>query len=165
MTPRPLHILACLVCAAGLLALRLLDAQPVEATIAPVEAAQTAQENGRTGERETWARDVLAGLGNARPSAATVAFMEAWHRAEGGTAAFNWINTTEPMPGATDYNSVGVKNFVSYEQGVQATVITLENGYYPRTLYGLLTNAPVVDDGEMGTWGTGGGALRAQLGE
>lgn len=164
MTPRPRHYVALLVCALGWLALHILDAAPVEATIAPVGAAQTAQDAPQD-TREAWARDVLAGLGNGQPSAATVKYMEAWHRAEGGTAAFNWINTTQPAAGATDYNSVGVKNYVSYEQGIQATVITLENGYYPRTLHGLQTNAPVVDDGEMGTWGTGGGALRAQLGE
>jgi cell wall-associated NlpC family hydrolase len=61
------------------------------------------------------------------------------------------------------YNSVGVRNYPDYETGIQAMARTLTNGYYPRTLAGLQSNAPVVDDGEMGVWGTGGGAVRAQL--
>jgi hypothetical protein len=36
---------------------------------------------------QSWATDVLAAIGNDRPTAATVAYLEGWHRAEGGTAA------------------------------------------------------------------------------
>jgi hypothetical protein len=61
------------------------------------------------------------------------------------------------------YNSVGVRNYPDYETGIQATARTLTNGYYPRTLAGLQSNAPMVDDGEMGVWGTGGEGIRAQL--
>jgi cell wall-associated NlpC family hydrolase len=110
-----------------------------------------------------WTTDVLAGLGNEQPTAATVAFLEAWHRAEGGNATFNWLNTTQPALGTTDYNSVGVKNYPDYATGVRATVETLTNGYYPLTLAGLQANAPIVDDQEMAKWGTGGGAIRRQL--
>jgi len=38
---------------------------------------------------------------------------------------FNPLNTTLSAPGATDYNSVGVKNYVSEAQGLAATVKTL----------------------------------------
>jgi hypothetical protein len=112
-----------------------------------------------------WTTDVLAGLGNGQPTTATVAFLEAWARAEGGSATFNWLNTTQPALGATDYNSVGVKNYPDYATGVRATVETLMNGFYPRTLAGLQANAPIVDDDEMGVWGTGGSAVRRQLEE
>jgi hypothetical protein len=118
-----------------------------------------------TTARERFAVDVLSALGNTRPTLETVAYLEAWHRAEGGTATFNWLNTCQPATGATDYNSVGVKNYPDYQTGIQATVETLTNGYYPRTLAGLVTNRPVVDDGEMGVWGTGAGNLRARLAE
>jgi hypothetical protein len=89
-----------------------------------------------------WTTDVLAGLGNGQPTAATVAFLEAWARAEGGSATFNWLNTTQPAEGATDYNSVGVKNYPDYATGVRATVETLTNGFYPRTLAGLQATRP-----------------------
>ncbi len=118
-------------------------------------------------DRDAWAVDFLARLGNAQPTGETVAFLEAWHRAEGGTAAFNWLNTTQGAAGDTCYNYIngacGVRNYPDYATGIQATVETLQNGYYPRTLAGLVSNQPVIDDGEMGTWGTGGGAVRAQM--
>lgn len=62
----------------------------------------------------------------------------AWEVAEGGTAKFNPWNTTQPMPGATPYNTFGnnehVWNYPSATVGIQATVDTLRNGYYPHIL-------------------------------
>lgn len=113
--------------------------------------------------REDWAAALLEAIGNDTPTAATVGFLEAWARAENTQAAFNPLATTQGADGATDFNSVGVKNYPDYETGVRATVETLTNGFFPRTLAGLVSNQPVVDDGEMGTWGTGGAALRDQL--
>src|SRR5690349_6827936 len=75
-----------------------------------------------------WEADVLAGLGNTQPTRATLAYLAAWHRAEGGSASYNWLNTTQPADGATEYNSVGVKNYPSYATGIQATIGTLQNG-------------------------------------
>jgi cell wall-associated NlpC family hydrolase len=119
--------------------------------------------------RAAWATALLGRLGNAQPTQATVAMVVAWHRAEGGTATFNWLNTTEDAPGATMYNclnpdcTIGVRNYPDFETGIEATAATLTNGRYPRTLAGLVGNLPVIDDQEMATWGTGGGAIRAQL--
>jgi hypothetical protein len=44
---------------------------------------------------------------------------------EGGGARNNPFNTTQRMVGSTDYNSAGVQNYVSPEQGIAATVRTL----------------------------------------
>jgi hypothetical protein len=49
----------------------------------------------------------------------------AWESIEFTMARFNPLSTTYPMPGASDFNSVGVKNFTSLNQGIQATVRTL----------------------------------------
>lgn len=62
----------------------------------------------------------------------------AWELAESGMrkcdgtdgAEWNPYNTTQPWPGATDFNSVHVKNYPTYVEGVQATVKTLTNGFY-----------------------------------
>lgn len=96
----------------------------------------------------------------------------AWARAEGGTARFNPWNTTEPWPGATGYNSAGVKNYPSAYAGVQATVRTLRNGYYPGLCRdferpGRLTAREIVarNAGELETWGTGSRAILAVLEE
>lgn len=56
--------------------------------------------------------------------------LQVWQRAEGGSATFNPFNTTQPYAGASDYNSVGVKNYPSEAAGIDATVQTLNNGHY-----------------------------------
>jgi cell wall-associated NlpC family hydrolase len=88
--------------------------------------------------------------------------------AENTTATFNPLNDDTGRDGGGYlfqlYQwSVGRAQLPDYETGLQAMAQTLTNGFYPRTLAGLVSNAPVVDDGEMGTWGTGGSAVRAQL--
>jgi hypothetical protein len=74
-----------------------------------------------------WARLFLSGLG-APDCGDNLLVVVAWEAQEGTSAAFNPLATTHAMPGATDFNSVGVKNYVSLAQGVQATVETLAGG-------------------------------------
>jgi hypothetical protein len=84
--------------------------------------------------------------------------MKAWQRAEGTPAAFNPLATTRHAPGATDMNEVGVKNFRSYEQGLQATIDTLRNGLYGNVLAALRdgTSATRVAQAIADSpWGTG----------
>ncbi len=70
-----------------------------------------------------------------------VAAITAWEMAEGGhwynTAYYNPLNTTQSMPGATVFNSVGVKAYTSWAQGLVATVKTLHNGLYNGILAAL----------------------------
>lgn len=92
-----------------------------------------------------------------------------WMQAEGGYAKNNPLNTTEDWAGATSYNYVGVKNYKSFNDGVQATAKTLNYGA-DRNLYGY---APIrkrlrknrfayltLRAVESSDWGTGGLALR-----
>lgn len=97
--------------------------------------------------RSQFVTDVLRGIGNSNPSAQVVGWMVAWSVAETGHpsgayqgAAFNLLNTTQPATGTTDFNSIGVKNYASYAQGITATVQTVQNVYYPALLEALLTN-------------------------
>lgn len=53
----------------------------------------------------------------------------AWQAAEGTQAAWNPLATTHPMPGSTDFNSVGVQDFASLRQGLLGTWETVENGW------------------------------------
>jgi len=78
-----------------------------------------------------------------------------WQRREGGTAAFNPLNTTQRAPGATNYNSVGVRNYRSQQQGLNATVETLRNGRYTDILRALTRNLPLGSQESLKTWGTG----------
>lgn len=86
--------------------------------------------------------------------------LHVWRECEGGDASFNPLNTTESWPGATDYNSVGVKNYPTGPDGIQATYLTLVNGHYPGIVGGLRAGvAPktIVTKyaSEFNTWGTG----------
>lgn len=119
-------------------------AAPIVADAAPVVPAD---------ERERWALDLLARLGNAEPSAATLAFVVAWTVAEdsclhncGYSSAAdrnNMLNTTQEGFGATHaIDGDGVKNYPTYEQGMSATLQTLSYGYYTEIVAGLQTNDP-----------------------
>lgn len=115
-------------------------------------------------------RSVLAAIGNRQPDQRVVDWMVAWSMFETAwpvSASYNLLNTTQPAPGATNFNAVGVKNYTSYAQGVEATAQTLANGFYPQLLHALQSNdvaalgmtaggavAPGIVQ-EVATWGTG----------
>jgi peptidoglycan hydrolase CwlO-like protein len=109
----------------------------------------------------TWARALLVAM-RLPVTADNVAAVAAWEMAEGGhwynTAYFNPLNTTQRMPGATVFNSVGVKAYTSWKQGLQATVITLKNGYYGSIIAALRRGndaAAVAAAVGASPWGTG----------
>jgi cell wall-associated NlpC family hydrolase len=104
-----------------------------------------------------WQVQILHGLG-APVTQDNLTFLNAWTKAEGGSASNNPFNTTQQAPGASTYNSVGVRNYGSPQQGISATIQTLTNGRYGNILSALkqgtdaraaataLANSP---------WGTG----------
>ncbi len=53
----------------------------------------------------------------------------AWEANEGTQAVFNPLATTYDMPGATAFNSTGVRNYVSLAQGLNASRLTIERGW------------------------------------
>ena len=53
----------------------------------------------------------------------------AWQVQEFTQASWNPLATTHRMTGSTDFNGVGVQNFVSLTQGLQATKETIQNGW------------------------------------
>lgn len=88
--------------------------------------------------------------------------MTAWMRAEGGnwnnSARFNPLNTTQDEPGSTTMNSVGVRSYDSWQQGLDATVQTLQNGRYGGILNALKagdSSQAVADAVAASPWGTG----------
>jgi hypothetical protein len=52
-----------------------------------------------------------------------------WQVAESTQAAWNPLATTHRMDGSTDFNSVGVQNYLSLAQGLQATKETIDYGW------------------------------------
>ena len=93
--------------------------------------------------RSEWCASLLNALGNPNPSQTTLNFVIGWSASEtlaDSGAIYNLLNTTEPWSGATNFNSVGVRNYTSWQDGINATIATLRNGYYPELEEALRIN-------------------------
>lgn len=89
----------------------------------------------------------------------------AWQAAEGTKARFNPLATTRSMPGATNFNRVGVKDYPDLKTGVEATRLTLrESGHgYDLivTRFEINAAAKQILEAVAGShWGTGELALQ-----
>jgi len=71
-----------------------------------------------------WAENFLPVLG-APTCRANLVVVVAWQAQEFTKASWNPLATSYSMPGATKYNSHGVRNYVSLEQGLEASRRTL----------------------------------------
>lgn len=116
-------------------------------------------------DRNTWAHDFLDGLGASHTENNANALIS-WMQAEGGTAQWNPLNTTQEAPGAWNYNSVGVKNYPDYGTGMDATLKTIKQtdpafGYtvIVSRLKGSVRPRRTLRAVEKSQWGTGGLAL------
>ena len=114
--------------------------------------------------REQWSRAFLAAIGNPSPSQVVVDYVIAWTQFETAGppqafAAFNLLNTTEPnTPGVvSNFNTVGVKNYDTFEHGIQANAKVIQNGRYPDLFASLKANKMPSGDiaHELQVWGTG----------
>lgn len=115
-----------------------------------------------------WRVEVLKGLNsrglNIPITPHNLQLLGAWWHAEGGgglakgkSTKYNWLNSSRQYPGSTTYNSHGVQNYVSPQQGVQATVDTLTNGLYDPILGALAKQAPLKNFAQAvygSKWGT-----------
>lgn len=85
-------------------------------------------------------------------------FMYAWRQAEGKGGTFNPFNTSWDLPGSVNFNSHGVKNYKSLEDGLVATVKTLKHPRYSCIVNGLRDDigaAEIARCESLKTWGTG----------
>lgn len=93
--------------------------------------------------RSEFASGVLAELQNrgheAPGTTANIDGLVAQQKAENTGAEFNPMATTEPEPGASNFNPAGVKDYPSLEEGIKASVDTLLNGDYQGILDALAT--------------------------
>ena len=110
-----------------------------------------------------WAKDFLTRLG-APITSANVQAITAWEQAEGTKAAYNPLATTQGgFAGETQFNSVGVKNYTSYQDGLDANVKVINNGLYSNILAALQQgNDPMAVAKAIAAspWGTGSGVER-----
>jgi len=121
-------------------------------------SANLSLQSGSTGRfGSAFAKSLLATIG-APQTSANIASIEAWARREGGGGANNPLNTTLGMPGATDFNSVGVKNYASMSVGIIATARTLLGGNYSDVVAALKSGGGLCGRsfGGLSTWSGGG---------
>lgn len=93
-----------------------------------------------------WAELLLGRLG-APICGDNLTILVAWQTAEGTAAAHNPLATTHDFAGATNFNSVGVKNYPSLRAGLDATIETLDGPQtygYGAILDGLGACAPAM---------------------
>ncbi|MGH7239157.1 MAG: peptidoglycan-binding domain-containing protein [Candidatus Saccharimonadales bacterium] len=104
-----------------------------------------------------FARDILQNA-HLPSDDANVSVLVAVMAMENSQAKFNPTDTTQPMAGDYEYNSVGVRDYPTWTIGVAATVITLQNGYYPSIIECLSRSDSVgaAKAWDESAWGTHG---------
>jgi len=116
----------------------------------------TTTSTGNISSDDEFYKSILKCIG-AEPTRENLLFMYAWRQAEGGNAKNNPFNITQKYPGASDYNKVGVKNYQTEEDGIQATCKTLKNGKYDRVIQAFKNNSglsALSDAVTSSPWGT-----------
>jgi hypothetical protein len=113
--------------------------------------------------RTRWSIGLLSLLGDP-VTVENVRGIAAWIGAESNNSRYNNpLATTMAAPGASDVNSVGVKSYPNDAIGLDATVRTLHNGFYPAILAALAKGDSaqrVVTAVATSPWGTGINAVR-----
>jgi hypothetical protein len=125
-------------------------------------AATSTPDTRNAAYRTKFANDLLGKLGITATSENVKAIV-AWAQAENTRAGHNPLATTRRHANTTNFNSVGVKNYSSYEDGLQATVDTLHNGHYADILNALRAGTSAMDVARAvaaSPWGTGHGVER-----
>ena len=120
-------------------------------------------------------KSILKGIG-APITDENMKFFYAWRQAEGGKARNNPFNTTQSKPGSTFYNCLkkgvsgcksGVRNYLSSQDGVDATVRTIKNGRYQNIINALKSGDSAEKSAQAlksSPWGTGELALKVVRG-
>ena len=102
----------------------------LRAKLAPKDVQEVAQafQGDHNISYGSWADAFLQVMGAPRCHANVVVTI-AWQAQEGTQADWNPLATTHVMDGSTDFNSVGVQNYRTLAQGLEATKETIENGW------------------------------------
>lgn len=94
--------------------------------------------------RYEWIQDLIHALGNEQPLPEVEEFLLGWTfvetSANGPSAAYNLLNTTEHAVGSTDFNSAHVQNFTSYSQGIDVTAMLLRQSIFYTHLFAAIKN-------------------------
>jgi hypothetical protein len=143
------------------------ETQATSATSAANDVAPSGELNKAGVDPVQWAKDFLSALGMPQ-SSENVRAVTAWEQAEGTRAKFNPLATTQGgFEGTSNLNSVGVKNYASYQDGIAANVKAITNGRYENVLAALRQGTSATAVGQAiadGPWGTRDGVLKVLRG-
>lgn len=122
------------------------------------EAPQATIAYNLSNDRERFAYDLLTRMGNPQPTPAIIAFVVEWTLAEdGGNGALarnNPLNTT--MCGYNQVGAIngdgacGVGHYATYDDGIAATIATLQQSNFAAIAAALLANDP--DAARVALW-------------
>lgn len=119
---------------------------------APLTAA-----GGTPTSKYMWALALIQALGGT-PTPGIVNLVIAWIDKEGTSASWNPLAITGRAAGSTSFNSVGVQNFTSFQQGVQATAQFIQNGRYNNIVAAIRLGDPNVALAHLNEFNTWGGS-------
>jgi len=130
------------------------------------------KDTGPSLSKQDWARALISKLGGS-PTDANMAAVTSWMDQEGGhwnnSAGYNPLNTTRILPGSSLMDagpgrSHGVRHYTSWDQGLEATVLTLtekakERGYdkIVNAIVSGKDKSRIMDAVYASKWGTGKG--------
>lgn len=130
------------------------------------------KDTGPNLSKQDWARALITKLGGS-PTDANMAAVTSWMDQEGGhwnnSAGYNPLNTTRILPGSSLMDagpgrSHGVRHYTSWNQGLEATVLTLtekakERGYdkIVNAIVSGKDKSRIMDAVYASKWGTGKG--------
>lgn len=106
--------------------------------------------------RETFASNLLSKRG-LPVSVNNLKSVVCWAASENTEAANNPLATTLKYNGSTDFNEAGVQNYATLEDGIDATIETLNNGDYTHIISDLANSdsmAQTCSDIENSVWGS-----------
>jgi hypothetical protein len=115
---------------------------------------------------DSWWAAILSGI-KAPDNATTRSNLNAWQACEGADATFNPFNTTLWWPRSSCYNSVCVRNYANFQDGVSATVSTiLQSNMSPilAALRGSYNRDGFANAIDASPWGTSGACVRSAPG-
>jgi hypothetical protein len=92
-------------------------------------------------EDENFFKAILTQLG-APSTPGNLIWLKAWRQAEGAKATYNPFNSTQPKSGSTNFNTYKVKNYLTVNDGVTATVSTINNGLYSNIIKAFKKGIP-----------------------
>lgn len=102
-----------------------------------------------------WAQAELQSLGVPLTPANEQSLI-AWALLEGGGGTYNPLNTSQPEPGSSSFNSDRVQNYPNWQTGYEGTTATIDQQDYTQIKADLSAGTGIAPTPELSTWSGNG---------